>query len=106
MAVQPTNLARLCTAKWQPIYVAVEKAWEPRLQYCQVFVSPYNWDAKFYYNNKWNEALGSAYVYEGNVWRAYDEDADGSAVAYSNKRVITEPTPASDEEEEEWGGTK
>lgn len=102
MAVQPTNLARLCTAKWQPIYVAVEKAWEPRLQYCQVFVSPYNWDAKFYYDNKWNEALGSAYVYEGNVWRAYDEDADGSAVAYSNKRVIVEPeTPTEDEGGEE-----
>ena len=101
MAVQPTNLARLCTAKWQPIYVAVEKAWEPRLQYCQVFISPYNWQAVYYYDNNWNEASGTFYVYEGNVWREYDADADGSAVAYSNKRVITEPENPENPDESE-----
>ena len=89
MAIQPTNLARVCTAKWQPLWIQ-----KGTHKYCQVFASPYNWDHTYFYDGEWkavdNETL---LVYEGSNFREYNSETDGYKVQYGNKKVETEPTP-------------
>lgn len=92
MWVQATNLARVCTAKWQPLYAVVEKAGEPRPQLCQIFLSPYNWDHAYFYNNEWHAVDGNTIkVYEWANWRNYNSETDWQAIQYSNKQSITRP---------------
>ena len=94
MAIQPTNLARVCTAKRQPLWAKINAH-----TYCQIFVSPYNWDTMFYYNKKWIE-LGEEdiMVYEWANWRNYNEETDWKAIQYSNKVIKdNEPSPTINE---------
>lgn len=96
----PTNLARLCTAKWQPIYAAVDKWW-PKPVMCQVFMSPvYEWGEfghgkVYYYDNAWHDAskLQTVYIYDWNKRREYNDKTDWRAMQYSNKKVVMLPEP-------------
>ena len=89
MWIQTTNLARVCTAKWQPLWIK-----KGTHKYCQVFVSPYNWDQFYFYDGEWVAVDDETFlVYEWANWREYNSETDGLAVQYSNKVVKSEPGP-------------
>jgi hypothetical protein len=88
MAIEPTNMARLCTAKWQPLWVKLDAH-----KYCQIFVSPYTWDYLYYYNNEWhNVGESDMYYYDRTKWvKVTDESLK---LQYSNKVRDFSVTPA------------
>ena len=91
MAINPTNLARVCTAKWQPLWIK-----KGTHKYCQVFVSPYNWDHTYFYDGEWvavNSESDTLLVYEGSNFREYNSETDGYKVQYGNKKVVEQPEP-------------
>lgn len=101
MAIQPTNMARACTAKFQQVWVYVD--WEPRWKFCQMFVSPYNWDHCYFYNNEWHTVDGeTVYVYEGANWREYNSETDGMAIQYGNRVIREMPEVEPEVDENEW----
>ena len=79
MAIEPTNMARLCTDKWQPLWVKLDAH-----KYCQIFVSPYTWDYLYFYNNEWhNVGDNDMYYYDRTRWvKVTDESLK---LQYSNK---------------------
>ena len=79
MAIEPTNMARLCTDKWQPLWVKLDAH-----KYCQIFVSPYTWDYLYYYNNEWhNVGESDMYYYDRTRWVKVTDE--WLKLQYSNK---------------------
>jgi len=88
MAIVPTNMARLCTDKWQPLWVKLDAH-----KYCQIFVSPYTWDYLYYYNNEWHNVGDSdMYYYDRTRW--VKVTTEWLKLQYSNKVRDFSVTPA------------
>lgn len=88
MAIEPTNMARLCTAKWQPLWVKLDAH-----KYCQIFVSPYTWDYLYFYNNEWHEVGDNdMYYYDRTKWVKVTDE--WLKLQYSNKVRDFSVTPA------------
>lgn len=88
MAIESTNMARLCTDKWQRLWVKLDAH-----KYCQIFVSPYTWDYLYFYNNERHEVWDKdMWYYDKTTWvKVTDEKLK---LQYSNKVREFQTTPA------------